>query len=923
MTPRLSPDEIRERYLAFFEKHGHVRVASASLVPENDPSLLFTGAGMNQFKDEFLGKGRRGLKRAASSQKCLRTGDLDNVGRTAGHMSFFEMLGNFSFGDYFKKEAIAWQWEFLTKELGIPADKLSISVYQDDDEAFAIWEKDIKIPTARIYRLGAKSNFWPANAPADGPNGPCGPCSEMFFDYGEDKRLFPCNVEGCGPACDCGRFIEVGNIVFTQFDRQDGGKLVPLAQKNIDTGMGFERLTAVHEGVYKVLESSIFTAILDAIARAAGKPGYAKDGEDGVRTRRIADHVRAACFLASDGVRPSNEGRGYVMRRIVRRSIRDGHMLGIERPFLADLVPQIGLSMGSAYPELRDGADGIAGVLAAEEAQFRRTFANGMNRLDEVLARLKPEIESFERALPGRVAAAVAAAGENTYAVREPMYMFPGDIVFQLHDTYGFPVDITEEILRERGLLFDRKRFDACMAEQQERSRGAAKMTTDIFDRGPLGKLAESGVATTAFLGYGDPNGATREARRGTVGAGKLVGVVLREELHREIRPGEDAALVLDRTPFYAESGGQIGDAGEIAFASGVFKVTDCKAKSGYWLHVGRYEGTAPAKVGDAAECRVDAVRRDAVRRNHTGTHLLHKALKVVLGDKVNQQGSLVAPDRLRFDFTFDRALTADEIRRIEDEVNAEILRNEPLVTQVLPVEEAKRSGAVALFGEKYPDPVRVVAVGDFSKELCGGTHCRAAGDIGSLRITSEGSIASGIRRLEAVTGAGAVRQMQEDRDTLTGLSRKLGVPVGEIEARFAKLQDEIKQLKKRPAAAPTTGFDAATGDAVEAGGVKCFVHLVEKSREEITAAAEAVAKRPGDPVVALLVTTADGKLTAIVAGSPAAVERGFDAGAFLKAAGGKGGGKKHLAQGTFPGGAPTLESLRSGASAALAGFTK
>jgi alanyl-tRNA synthetase len=899
MTPRLTPDAIRERYLSFFERHAHVRVASASLVPENDPSLLFTGAGMNQFKDEFLGKGRRGLKRATSSQKCLRTGDLDNVGRTAGHMSFFEMLGNFSFGDYFKKEAIAWQWEFLTKELGIAADKLSISVYQDDDEAYAIWRDDIKIPTARIYRLGAKSNFWPANAPADGPNGPCGPCSELFFDYGVERRLFPCNVKDCGPACDCGRFIEVGNIVFTQFDRRDGGELVPLAQKNIDTGMGFERLTAVHEGVYKTLETSLFRPLLDAIAVHAGKPGYAPDGEDGVRQRRIADHVRTACFLASDGVRPSNEGRGYVMRRIVRRAIRDGHMLGIEKPFLADLAPVVGAAMGRAYPELRDGADGIAGVLAAEEAQFRRTFRSGLERLEE----------------------AIASLGNLTQP--QVTVVFPGTVAFTLHDTFGFPIDMTEEILRERGIAFSRGAFDEAMRQQQDRSRGAAKMTTDIFDRGPLGKLAETGVGATTFLGYGDPTGTTRESRAGTRGTAKLVGVILRDELHKEIRPGEEAAIVLDRTPFYAESGGQIGDVGDIAFAAGVFHVTDCKAKSGYVLHFGKYEGSAPAKVGDVAECSVDPARRDAIRRNHTGTHLLHKALKVVLGDKVNQQGSLVAPDRLRFDFTFDRALTADEIRVLEDKVNAEILRNAALDTRILPVEEAKKSGAVALFGEKYPDPVRVVAVGEFSKELCGGTHCRAAGDIGSFRVTSEGSIASGIRRIEAVTGTGAVRQMQEDRDTLTGLSRKLGVPVGEIEARFAKLQDEIKQLKKRPAAAPATGFDAISGDAVESAGVKCYVHLVERSREEITAAAEAVGKRPGDAVVAVLVTTADGKLTALVAGSPAAVERGFDAAAFLKAAGGKGGGKKHLAQGTFVGGPPTLESLRAGAATALATFAK
>jgi len=895
MTPRFTPDEIRERYLSFFEKRGHVRVASASLVPENDPSLLFTGAGMNQFKDEFLGKGRRGLVRATSSQKCLRTGDLDNVGRTAGHHSFFEMLGNFSFGDYFKKEAIAWAWEFLTVEMKIDPARLSVTVYVDDDEAYAIWRDVVKIPTDRIHKLGAKSNFWPANAPADGPNGPCGPCSEIFFDYRES--IAPHTVPECGPACDCGRFIEVWNNVFTQFDRREGGELVPLPQKNIDTGMGLERLVAVHEGVHATLHTSIFKGLLDAVAHLAGKPAYAKDGEDGVRMRRIADHVRSACFLASDGVRPSNEGRGYVMRRIVRRSIRDGHMLGIEKPFLADLVPHVAAAMGRAYPELRDGADGIAGVLAAEEGQFRRTFANGMQMLDMHIASYMTEVPR-QRVMSGLT-------------------------VFTLHDTYGFPVDMTAEILAENDMTFDRAEFDRSMEEQRTRSRGAAKMTTDIFDRGPLGKLAETGVAATTFLGYGDPHGATREERRGTHAAGKLVGVILREELHKEIRPGEEAAIVLDRTPFYAESGGQIGDVGTIALPHGTFVVTDTKAKSGYVLHFGKYDGTGPSRVGDAAECRVDADRRDAIRRNHTGTHLLHKALKRVLGDKVNQQGSLVAPDRLRFDFTFDRALTADEIRRIEDEVNAEILRNETLVTQVLPVEEAKRSGAVALFGEKYPDPVRVVAVGDFSKELCGGTHCRAAGDIGSFRVTSEGSIASGIRRVEAVTGAGAVRQMQQDRETLTGLSRKLGVPVGEIETRLAKLQDEIKQLKKRPAAAPSHGFDALTGTPVEVGGVKCYVHLVDRPREEIAASADTVVKRAGEAVVVLLVAMEEGKVTAIAAGSPAALGRGFDAGAFLKAAGGKGGGKKHLAQGTFVGGAPTQDALRAGAASALAAFAK
>ena len=880
----MTPNEIRESYLRFFEERGHTRMPSDSLVPANDPSLLFTGAGMNQFKEEFLGRGKRGLRRATTSQKCFRAGDLDNVGRTRGHHTFFEMLGNFSFGDYFKQDAIRWAWEYLTTVLRLDGAHLHVTVYKDDDEAYGHWRNGVGLPPERIDRLGAKSNFWPANAPEDGPNGPCGPCSEIFWDYGPQPGC-PAAPAACDPSCDCGRFFEVWNLVFTQFDRRDGGELVPLPQKNIDTGSGFERLVMVKEGVGRTLDTSIFTPLREGIARAAGRQHYDAAGEDGVRMRRIADHVRAACFLVGDGVRPSNEGRGYVLRRILRRAIRDGSMLGIDRPFLAELVPAVAESMGEAYPDLRSGVELLAGVVAAEEAQFRRTFASGMARLDAAIGQIAPGTTEF-----------------------------PAETVFLLHDTYGFPSEITGEILGERGLKFDSARFDALMEEQRDRARGARKMTADIFDGGPLAHLSRSGVAATEFLGYEELPGAER---RGTYARATLRGIVHVQaaKLSDDLAPGAEASLVLDRTPFYAESGGQSGDAGEIRFPGGVFQVKDTTGSSGYHLHHGVWTGSESLHVGTACEAVVDEARRDAIRRNHTGTHVLHKALKQVLGDRVNQAGSLVAPERLRFDFTFDRGMTSQEIQAVEDLVNAEILRNDPVTKAAVPLEEAKRSGAMALFGEKYPDPVRVVATGDYSKELCGGTHCLRTGDIGSLRIVSEGSIASGIRRVEAVTGVEAVRRMQDDRDQLTSLSRALGVPPREIAARIEKLQGEIKQLRKRPAAGPS--FDPASGDPVVAGGLRVFVHVVEISRDDVDAALGTFAKKPGDPSAALVVTTDGGKVSALVAANAGAVEGGFDAAAFIRATGGRGGGKKHAAQGTYPG-EPTIDDLRSKVAAAL-----
>ncbi len=880
-----TPSEIREAYLRFFQERGHTRMPSDSLVPENDPSLLFTGAGMNQFKDEFLGRGKRGLKRATTSQKCIRTGDLDNVGRTYGHHSFFEMLGNFSFGDYFKREAIHWAWEFLTKVLCIDPARLHVTVYEGDPEAYAIWRNEIGLPDERIYRLGAKGNFWPSNAPKDGPNGPCGPCSEIFYDWGV---AYDPNQQN--PGEDGARFVEVWNLVFTQFDRQDGGNLVPLPQCNIDTGAGFERLVAVTEGVHKTLDTSLFAALRQEICAAAGRAAYDPAGEDGVRVRRIADHVRAACFLIGDNVRPGNEGRNYVLRRLIRRAIRDGAGIGIKEPFLTSLVRHVIDAMGDAYPELKSGRAIIESVLGAEESQFRRTFEQGMRRLEAALD-------------------ATVASGSKVLA---------GDVAFLLHDTYGFPSEMTVEIAEERGLTVDKARVEVLMEEQRDRARGARKVVDNIFEKGAVGELEQQGVPHTRFLGYEEQEGSQR---RGTFGTSVIRGIIDEKanKLVADLAPGAEAALVLEATPFYAESGGQIGDTGEIRTGGGVFVVTGTTAIGGYSLHRGTWKGSSPLVPGGTAEAHVDSARRDAVRRNHTATHILHKALKEVLGDRVNQAGSLVAPDRLRFDFTFDRGMTAEEIALVEDKVNAEILRNDEVVKRLVPLEEARRSGAMALFGEKYPDPVRVVSTGEYSLELCGGTHVRRTGDIGSLRILSEGSVASGIRRVEAATGDEAVKRMQSDRDLLTALGRKLGVPAREIGARLDKLQDELKQLRKRPvAAAAGAAFDPASGDAIPGKAFCAYVHLVTRPRDEVAAALEAWIKKPGDAAIALVVCKDGDKIVAIAAGNKAAVDAGFNAGNFIKATGGRGGGKPNYAQGTFPG-EPTLDDLRAKTAAAIA----
>ena len=789
----MTPDDLRKKWFAFFEARGHVQKPSDSLVPENDPTLLFTGAGMNQFKAQFVGKGDLSHRRVTTIQRCFRQGDLENVGRTPRHLTFFEMMGHFSFGDYFKKEAIAWAWEFLLKEVGLPQDKLWVSVYQDDDVAVEAW-KAVGIAPERIARFDAAENFWPADAPKKGPNGVCGPCTEIFYDYGEAFA----HGDGGPHAYDSGRFVEIWNSVFTQYDRQPDGSLVDLPQKNIDCGAGFERVLAASLDEISPFGTPLFRPIVDAVAELASKDytwrtdGGLTEGEDARRMRRIAEHARACCFLVADGVKPGNEGRGYVLRRVMRRAIRDGIQLGLDDIFMPALVPAVQGVMGGAYPWSDDERKVIAATFEREEQAFRRTYDKGARYLEDEV---------------GKLGSASTLSGEAA---------------FKLYDTYGFPLDLAQMILAERGIDVDVAGFDAAMEAQRERARAGSKIATDIFAGGPLTELADRGVEATAFLGYGPD---------GTDATGTVRGIIAEGALVDRAAEGEAVTLVLDRSPFYAESGGQVGDTGTIQRDGFAFAVADTKATEGYHLHEGTVTSGA-IEVGAAVTATVDAARRDAIRRNHTATHLLHHALKLVLGDGVQQEGSLVAPDRLRFDFSHDQALTADEIARIEGLVNDWVVANDAVQTDVMDLEAAKASGAMSLFGEKYDDVVRVLSIDSGSKELCGGTHCARTGDIGSFRITIETSVASGVRRMEAVTGPAAVRLAARDRGIVGSLSILFKATPEEVTARVEALQDEIKAMRKAAEKARLEAGMQAAGalaeQAEDVGGLKLLAASVE-----------------------------------------------------------------------------------------------
>lgn len=867
MTHPRTGAEIREAFLSFFEERGHKRLPSDSLIPSNDPTLLFTGAGMNQFKNEFLGQGRE-LKRATTSQKCLRVPDLDNVGATPRHHTFFEMLGNFSFGDYFKAETVPWEWEFFTKVLGWDPERFVCTVYTDDAEAFAIWNEQIGIPEERIYRFGEKENFWPSSAPSKGPNGVCGPCSELYYDQ-EPAEPLPAN-EGLEELP--GRFLEVGNFVFTQFDRQDGGVLQPLPQKNIDVGLGLERIAAVAQGVANNFETDLFAPVLSALQSGSGR-SYGENDEDDVRMRRIADHARAVFFCIADGAAPGREGRGYVVRKILRRAVRDGIDLGFESSFLASLLPAIQETMGQAYPQLHEQADTIQALCAGEEQRFREVYRRGIERLHGQL----DELEN--------------AGGDKLY---------PGAMAFELHDTFGFPVDITEVVARDRGFDFDSQGFEAEMESQRDRARAGTGISEDVFSASTGSLIRQAGGTPTEFLGYSEDHSAA-----------KVQCLLVEGKPVDSVAEGSAVTVVLDQTPFYAEGGGQIGDCGSLINAEGcaVVQVDSTRSEEGFSLHEGRATGTV--QVGDSVEARVNQEARRATERHHTATHLLHAALKEVLGNHVNQAGSSVGPERLRFDFTHPEAASPEQLRKIEDLVLEQILRSTSVEASVSTLDEAKERGVTALFGEKYGDKVRVIDVPGFSAELCGGTHVANVGCIGAFRIISERALAAGVRRIEAVAGQVATDLARQEQGLLQELESELKAPQDRLLERIQSLKVQLKEAKQaKTVAAPDAASVAAQ---LEGDGSLGWKHLAELDAEALRELADGLRPLADLPEVVVLTGGDAQKVPFVVLCQQ---NSGRNAGKLAKGFGkyirGGGGGRPDFAQGQGSQGGELADAIQS-----------
>ncbi len=859
--------EIREAFLRFFEERGHRRVKSSSLVPQNDPTLLFTNAGMNQFKDVFTGREQRDHKRATTSQKCVRAGgkhnDLENVGFTARHHTFFEMLGNFSFGDYFKADAVAFAWELVTSPrwLGIDKGRLAATVFAGegaipwDEEAYELWKK-AGVPVERIYKLGAKDNFW-----AMGETGPCGPCSEIHYFQGGD---IPCAEEAAGRecqgvACDCDRWLEIWNLVFMQFERGQDGSLTPLPRPSIDTGAGLERLAAVVQGKRSNYDTDLFQNIIRAIEGVSGKR-YDAGTDDGVSMRVIADHARATTFLVGDGVLPSNEGRGYVLRRIMRRAIRHGKRLGLERPFLARVCEAVIAEMGDAYPETRENQAFILEVAKNEEESFRRTLDKGLAILEEEMRRLE-------------------GAGEK---------VLPGKVAFQLYDTFGFPMDLTRVIAGERGLGVDEPGFDKHMAEQRARSEWKGSGEAAVGD---LYKAVAQELGETKFVGY------ERTATRAEVKA-----LVVNGRRAARAEPGDKVEVVTELTPFYGESGGQVGDQGVIAGPSGKVLVLDCQRPvPGFTVHRGQLAEGSMA-VGDLVELTVDEPRRDRIRANHSATHLLQFALREALGEHVKQAGSVVDPDYLRFDFSHFQPLGLAQLHEVERRVNELVRANEPTDTSVLQIEEARQSGAMMIFGEKYGEVVRVVRIGP-SKEFCGGTHVRRTGDIAYFKIESEESIAAGVRRIVALTGPKAVELAQREEEELGRAAALLKAGLFEVSAKLEQSQRRTKELERALEEARSKVAAAQSGDlagqARELNGVKLLTARVDGDGKALRELADQLRGKLGRGVVALG-SEQDGKAILLVAVTKDLVGK-VKAGELVKDAaklvGGAGGGKPDLAQ--------------------------
>lgn len=855
-TPKFTVADIRQIFLDFFKERGHAVVASSPLVPGNDPTLMFTNSGMVQFKDVFLGTDKRPYVRAASVQACLRAGgkhnDLENVGYTARHHTFFEMLGNWSFGDYFKRESLKWGWELLTEVYKLPKEKLWATVYIDDDEAYDIWTKEIGVPPERVVRIGdnkgakyASDNFWMM---AD--TGPCGPCSEIFYDHGPH---IPGGPPG-SPDADGDRYIEIWNHVFMQFDMQPDGSVKPLPAPCVDTGMGLERLAAILQHVHSNYEIDIF----DTLIKAAARETHTKDLAN-PSLRVIADHVRATSFLVADGVIPSNEGRGYVQRRIIRRAIRHGYKLGQKTPFFHKLVPDLVNLMGEAYPNLKASEKRVMEVLKAEEERFYETLANGMEILDAAL-------ESSE--------SDTGVAGQK---------VLPGEVAFKLHDTYGFPLDLSADVCRERGVSVDEAGFNAAMEKQKAAGRAAGKFKMD--------RALEYGGAGNVFTGY--------ESLEETA---KVVALYKDGTPVQALEEGQPGVVVLDKTPFYAESGGQVGDSGTLAAEGLQFGVEDTqKIKADVYGHHGvQTQGTL--KVGDTVKASVNMALRQATVRNHSATHLMHKALREVLGGHVQQKGSLVDAEKTRFDFTHNAPVTEDQIREIEKRVNAEILANQATQARVMEIEAAKATGAMMLFGEKYGDSVRVLDIGS-SRELCGGTHVQRTGDIGLLKIVSEGGVAAGIRRVEAVTGANALAYLQDLESTVNSAAGALKTPAPELQARIGQVLEQVRSLEKEVAQlkgklASSQG-DELVAQAVDVKGIKVLAARLEgadakvlrdtmdKLKDKLKSAAIVLASVDGAKVQLAAGVTAD---------SMGKVKAGELVNFVAQQVGGKGGGKPDLA---------------------------
>ncbi|PWK92770.1 alanine--tRNA ligase [Fulvimonas soli] len=849
--------DIRSAFLDFFRAKGHTIVPSSSLVPASDPTLLFTNSGMVQFKNVFLGSEKLPYVRAADVQRCLRAGgkhnDLDSVGYTARHHTFFEMLGNWSFGDYFKREAIAWAWELLTQVFKLPAERLWVTVYHTDDEAYRIWHEEIGVPAGRIVRIGdnkgapfASDNFWQM---AD--TGPCGPCTEIFYDHGPEVAGGPPG----SPDEDGDRYIEIWNLVFMQFDRAPDGTLTPLPAPCVDTGMGLERLAAVLQHVHSNYEIDLFQHLIRVAAGLTGTGDLANKS-----LRVIADHIRACSFLIVDGVLPSNEGRGYVLRRIIRRALRHGWMLGVRGDFFWKMVQPLVEEMGEAYPELKEKQRFVEDALRTEEQRFGETLEHGMRVFDEVAAKSGSTI--------------------------------PGADAFRLYDTYGFPVDLTADIARERGLSVDMAGFEQAMEQQRERARAASRFEA----KGQMPAELASQLAPTAFLGY---------ETLATQGC-KVAGIVREGKQVAELAEGEEGLVILDRTPFYAESGGQVGDTGALANGNGRFEVRDTIKMGGVFFgHAGRWHGARPLKAGDAVDAQVDAARRQAIVLNHSATHLLHAALRKVLGTHVTQKGSLVAPDRLRFDFAHHKPVGREELARIEALVNAEVRRNAEAEVRHMAYDDAIAFGAMALFGEKYGDEVRVLRMGEFSTELCGGTHVGRTGDIGLFKIVAESGVASGVRRIEAVTGDGALAYVADEERRLGELSQLLSSGGDDAVEKLRQLLDRQKRLEReleslRAKAAGSATADLA-GSARDVDGIKVVAARLEGFDAKALRDSVDQLKQQLKNCVVLLAGAADGKVS-LVAGVHGAALGRIKAGDVVahvaRQIDGKGGGRPDLAQG-------------------------